>query len=67
MVLLFDIGVMKSVMRYRVIFVLCYMFSGVWQELPKILQPQWILEVEKDELGIRAGLQDRVVQVLAVF
>ena len=31
-------------------------------EIPKHLQPNLILSVEKDELGISAGLQDRVVQ-----
>ncbi|RXG60477.1 putative glucuronokinase 2 [Armadillidium vulgare] len=32
-------------------------------DLPKPLQPKFILEVEKEELMINAGLQDRVVQV----
>lgn len=32
-------------------------------QVPKHLQPGLILSVEKDELGIPAGLQDRVVQV----
>jgi glucuronokinase len=31
-------------------------------EIPLYLQPQLILSVEKDELGISAGLQDRVIQ-----
>ena len=36
-------------------------FYGV--SVPKPLQPNWILSVETEELGIPAGLQDRVVQV----
>ncbi|XP_030834314.1 probable glucuronokinase 2 [Strongylocentrotus purpuratus] len=32
-------------------------------DLPKPLQPQFILDVEIDELFISAGLQDRVIQV----
>jgi len=31
-------------------------------EIPLHLQPQLVLSVEKDELGISAGLQDRVIQ-----
>lgn len=42
-------------------------FYGV--EIPKPIQPNLILGVELDELGIGAGLQDRVIQVYegAVF
>lgn len=36
-------------------------FYGV--EIPRHLQPNLILSVENDELGIPAGLQDRVIQV----
>jgi glucuronokinase len=36
-------------------------FYGV--ELPKEVQPSFILSVEREELGITAGLQDRVIQV----
>jgi len=36
-------------------------FYGV--SIPKVEQPQLILSVERDELGISAGLQDRVIQV----
>ncbi len=32
-------------------------------DIPKPLQPTFILSVERDELGIAAGLQDRVIQV----
>ena len=32
--------------------------------MPKEVQPAFILGVEKDELFIQAGLQDRVIQVL---
>jgi glucuronokinase len=32
-------------------------------QIPKTYLPTLILSVEKDELGIRAGLQDRVIQV----
>jgi glucuronokinase len=32
-------------------------------DLPKPMQPQFILDVEKSELNIGAGLQDRVIQV----
>lgn len=32
-------------------------------EIPKHIQPNIILEAERDELGIGAGLQDRVIQV----
>lgn len=31
--------------------------------MPKQIQPNFILDVEKSELNIQAGLQDRVVQV----
>ena len=37
-------------------------FCGV-QGIPKETQPSLILSVERDELGISAGLQDRVIQV----
>lgn len=33
------------------------------KDIPKPIQPNIILSVERDELGIAAGLQDRVVQV----
>lgn len=33
------------------------------KDLEKPIQPQFILNVEKDELFINAGLQDRVIQV----
>ncbi|XP_071527133.1 uncharacterized protein [Panulirus ornatus] len=33
------------------------------QDMAKTLQPQFILDVEKEELRINAGLQDRVVQI----
>ena len=33
-------------------------------DLPKEVQPQFILDVEKSELHINAGLQDRVIQVI---
>lgn len=36
-------------------------FYGV--QLPQVVQPSLILSVENDELGITAGLQDRVIQV----
>lgn len=36
-------------------------FYGV--QIPREAQPSFVLSVEKDELGIQAGLQDRVVQV----
>jgi glucuronokinase len=32
-------------------------------DIPKVIQPSLILSVEKHELGISAGLQDRVIQV----
>lgn len=35
-----------------------------WKDLEKPIQPRFILDVEKDELFIQAGLQDRVIQVL---
>jgi len=31
--------------------------------MPKQIQPKFVLDVEKSELCIQAGLQDRVVQV----
>ena len=34
-----------------------------FQDMAKELQPAFILEVEKQELFIQAGLQDRVIQV----
>ena len=36
-------------------------------DLPVEIQPQFILDVEKEELHINAGLQDRVVQVLILY
>ena len=39
------------------------MLSYLLQDLEKRLQPRFILDVEKDELFINAGLQDRVIQV----
>jgi glucuronokinase len=36
-------------------------FYGV--EIPRPVQPSLVLSVEKEELGIAAGLQDRVIQV----
>ncbi|MCL4125542.1 UNVERIFIED_CONTAM: hypothetical protein GTU68_028943 [Idotea baltica] len=38
-------------------------FNLTQADLPKDLQPKFVLEVEKEELMINAGLQDRVVQV----
>ncbi len=39
-------------------------FYGLTEEhIPKPIQPNLILSVERDELGIAAGLQDRVAQV----
>ncbi len=38
-------------------------FNLTEADLPKELQPQFILDVEKSELNISAGLQDRVIQV----
>ncbi len=35
----------------------------ILQDMPKELQPAFILGVEKEELFIQAGLQDRVIQV----
>eukprot|EP00053_Salpingoeca_punica_P020390 m.211417 g.211417 ORF g.211417 m.211417 type:complete len:608 (-) comp18324_c0_seq1:4027-5850(-) len=32
-------------------------------DIPKTMQPNLVLSVERDELGITAGLQDRVIQV----
>jgi glucuronokinase len=32
-------------------------------EVPKVAQPSFVLSVENEELGISAGLQDRVVQI----
>jgi glucuronokinase len=32
-------------------------------DIPKVVQPSLILSVEQEELGITAGLQDRVIQV----
>ncbi len=36
-------------------------FYGI--EIPRETQPSFVLSVEKEELGIAAGLQDRVIQV----
>ena len=36
-------------------------FYGV--EIPLEAQPSFVLSIERDELGIAAGLQDRVIQV----
>ncbi len=38
-------------------------FNLTKADMPKELQPQFILDVEKSELNISAGLQDRVIQV----
>jgi glucuronokinase len=44
-------------------------FYGVEPQIPRHIQPNLVLSVENDELGIPAGLQDRVIQVFegAVF
>lgn len=42
---------------------LMHFFNLTERDLPKAIQPQFILEVEKSELHINAGLQDRVIQV----
>ena len=34
-----------------------------FQDMPKPLQPNFVLDVEMSELFIQAGLQDRVIQV----
>lgn len=36
-------------------------FYGV--EIPKLIQPSLVMSIETEELGIAAGLQDRVIQV----
>jgi len=41
---------------------MCF-FNLTEADLPKPMQPQFILDVEKSELNIGAGLQDRVIQV----
>ncbi|CAL4069800.1 unnamed protein product [Meganyctiphanes norvegica] len=38
-------------------------FNLTDHDIPKNIQPQFILDVEKEELKINAGLQDRVVQI----
>jgi glucuronokinase len=38
-------------------------FDLTEQDIPKPLQPQFILDVETQELFIQAGLQDRVIQI----
>ena len=39
-------------------------FFGLTEsDMPKALQPNFILDVEMSELFIQAGLQDRVIQV----
>ena len=35
----------------------------LFQDMPKPLQPNFVLDVEMSELFIQAGLQDRVIQV----
>ena len=35
----------------------------MFQDMPKPLQPNFVLDVEMSELFIQAGLQDRVIQV----
>ncbi|XP_071806247.1 uncharacterized protein [Asterias amurensis] len=42
---------------------LMHFFDLTDSDLPRPLQPQFILNVEVDELFINAGLQDRVIQV----
>ena len=42
---------------------LMHFFNLTETDLPKEVQPQFILDVEKSELHISAGLQDRVIQV----
>ena len=42
---------------------LMHFFNLTQSDLPKEVQPQFILDVEKSELHINAGLQDRVIQV----
>ncbi len=42
-------------------------FNLTEADLPKAIQPQFIMDVEKGELHINAGLQDRVAQVSQLF
>lgn len=37
-------------------------FNLTNQDIPKPVQPSFVLSVENKELGINAGLQDRVIQ-----
>jgi hypothetical protein len=41
-------------------------FSVSETDIPKEKQPNFVLSVEKGELGINAGLQDRVIQVACI-
>eukprot|EP00041_Stephanoeca_diplocostata_P031207 m.966573 g.966573 ORF g.966573 m.966573 type:complete len:667 (+) comp23912_c0_seq54:101-2101(+) len=45
---------MKCLMRF---------FNLTNSDIPKDIQPNFVLSVETEELGINAGLQDRVIQV----
>ena len=42
---------------------LTYYSSIFHQDMPKELQPNFVLDIETSELFIQAGLQDRVIQV----
>ena len=39
------------------------LYDFIFQDMPKPLQPNFVLDVEASELFIQAGLQDRVIQV----
>ena len=42
-------------------------FNLTESDMSKAFQPQFILDVEKSELHINAGLQDRVIQVKKIW
>eukprot|EP00911_Craspedida_sp_UC1_P002995 UC1_evm5s2186 len=42
---------------------LMFFFELTESDIPKTLQPSLVLAIEREELGINAGLQDRVIQI----
>ena len=53
----------QEMQQALVVFLACPSLDCHLQDMPKPLQPNFILDVEMSELFIQAGLQDRVIQV----
>ena len=53
----------SSAICYSCVKALMAFYGLTYRDIPKHLLPSFVLKIENEELGINAGLQDRVVQV----